>query len=90
MPALKLQYKEGTLDVLKRDIRFIATHEDQYSGLSDMESEIFSKIEKANSEYLKIANALRYPFKELFRGNLFCVDARDCAHVSEVMKQILK
>ena len=72
-------------------IQFIATFEDQYSGEKpDMQSEIISCIEKANSEYLKIVPAQRYPFKSLLHGNLFCVDARDSNKVRQLFKQITK
>lgn len=88
MPALK--ENESDLDS-PRDITFIATHEDEYNGEErDMETEIFSFMEKANEEYCKVANSTRYPFKKLMRGNLFCVDATDSAQVSEVFKKINK
>lgn len=75
----------------QKDIRFIATYEDEYDGQkADMRSEIISCIEHANEEYLKVANSTRYPFKSLIPGNLFCVDARDSKKVKDIFKQINK
>lgn len=73
----------------QQDIFFIATHEDEYYGTEkDMGTEIFNCLEKANEEYRKVANGTRYPFKNLLRGNLFCVDATDSAQVSKIFKDI--
>ncbi len=77
-------------DNKKFDILFIATHADQYSGASDMESEIFEAMEKANKEYHSVANAIRYPFKDLLRGNIFCVDATNPKDVTKIFEQINK
>lgn len=75
----------------QKDIRFIATYEDEYDGQkADMGSEIISCIEHANEEYRKVANSTRYPFKSLMHGNLFCVDARDSKKVKDIFKQINK
>lgn len=82
MPSLDAAQKQ-------QSIQFIATFEDQYSGEKpDMQSEIINCIERANSDYLKIVSAQRYPFKSLLHGNLFCVDARDCNKVRQLFKQI--
>ncbi len=73
----------------QKDIRFIATYEDEYAGQkADMGSEIISCIEHANEEYRKVANSTRYPFKPLMPGNLFCVDARDSKKVKDIFKNI--
>ena len=86
MPAL--MGKDDDLNC-EQDIIFIATHEDEYYGTErDMETEIFTCLEKANEEYRKVANGTRYPFKKLLRGNLFCVDATDSAQVSKIFKNI--
>ncbi len=74
----------------QKDIRFIATYEDEYAGQkADMGSEIISCIEHANEEYRKVANSTRYPFKPLMPGNLFCVDARDSKKVKDLFKNII-
>lgn len=87
-PAL---YENESDDDFRRDIMFIATHEDEYQGSEkDMETEIFTCLEKANEDYRKIANGIRYPFKKLLRGNLFCIDATDSKQVSRVFNQINK
>ncbi len=73
----------------KQPIQFIATYEDQYSGeKTDMHSEIINCIERANTEYLRIVPAQRYPYKSLLHGNLFCVDATDSNKVRQLFKQI--
>lgn len=88
MPALK--EKEADLDS-PQEITFIATHEDEYDGNErDMETEIFTCLEKANEEYRRVANGTRYPFKKLMRGNLYCVDATDSAQVRQIFNTINK
>lgn len=73
----------------QKDIRFIATFEDEYSGQKDdMASEIISCIEHANEDYRIVANSTRYPFKPLILSNLFCVDARDSKKVKDIFKNI--
>lgn len=84
MPALETSNKQ-------KCIQFIATFLDEYSGeKGDMESEIFSCMDKANDEYREVANSMRYPFLTLLNGNLYCVDARDPKAVKELFKQIKK
>ena len=86
MPAL--MEKEDGLEY-QHEVYFIATHEDEYDGHErDMETELFSRLEIANEEYRKVANGTRYPFKKLLRGNLFCVDAKDSAQVTNIFKNI--
>lgn len=88
MPAL--MEKEAEFD-RQHDFVFIATHVDEYKGNErDMETEIFTCLEKANEEYRKVANGTRYSFKTILRGNLFCVDATDFDQVSKVFKNIKK
>ena len=71
------------------DLFFIATHKDNYKNIEkDMAAAIMSGLSHANEEYRKVANAFRYPFISLMRGNLFCVDARDYEQVNNVFQQI--
>ena len=75
----------------QKSIRFVATYADQYVGeKSDMASEIFACMERANEEYRSVANSKRYPFQTLLNGNLDCVDARDSQTVKELFKSIYK
>ena len=89
IPALE---KDADLDC-QHNIVFIATHADEYDeeDRDKMKTEIYTCLEKANEEYLKVANGTRYYlFKKLFRGNLFCVNATDPAQVCEVFNSIIK
>ena len=88
MPALQ-EINEGVDDKLKREIIFIATHEDRYSGTS-MKKDIILSLIKANEEYRKEANGIRFTFGNNLRGNLFCVDATDPVKVIDLFEQIYK